>query len=50
MACGVSHPAYVTANHLEILDESYGSRTLAEVMGYESEWLKPRVDVPTESL
>ena len=49
IACGFTHPAYVTADHLEILDESYGSRTLAEVMGYEAEWLRPRVDVPTES-
>ncbi|MBC8873884.1 MAG: FMN-binding glutamate synthase family protein [Planctomycetes bacterium] len=32
-ACGVTHPAYVTADQLEILDDRFGSATIAEVFG-----------------
>ncbi len=34
-ACGVEHPALVTAEHLEILDDRFGSATLAELFHYE---------------
>ena len=32
-ACGVNHPALVTANQLEILDDRFGSRTVADLLG-----------------
>ena len=31
--CGVTHPAFVRPDQLELLDDRYGSRTLAEVFG-----------------
>ena len=33
-ACGKPHPAMVTADHLEIIDDHFGSRSIAEVFGY----------------
>jgi glutamate synthase domain-containing protein 2 len=33
-ACGVPHPALITADHLELLDSRFGSRTIAELFGY----------------
>jgi hypothetical protein len=33
-ACGVGHPAQVTLDHIELLDEHFGSRPAAEVFGY----------------
>ncbi len=33
-ACGVPHPALITADHLELLDDRFGSKTIAEVFGY----------------
>jgi glutamate synthase domain-containing protein 2 len=33
-ACGVSHPGQVTLDHLELLDEHFGSRPASEVFGY----------------
>jgi hypothetical protein len=33
-ACGVPHPALITAEHLELLDGRFGSSTIAEVFGY----------------
>ena len=33
-ACGVPHPALITADHLELLDDRFGSRTIAEAFGY----------------
>jgi glutamate synthase domain-containing protein 2 len=34
-ACGVPHPALITADHLELLDSRFGSRTIAELFGYD---------------
>ncbi len=34
-ACGVPHPALITANHLELLDSHFGSKTVADLFGYE---------------
>ncbi len=34
-ACGVPHPALITADHLELLDSRFGSKTVAELFGYE---------------
>src|SRR5262249_4334253 len=33
-ACGVAHPALVTADQLELLDNRFGSKTVAELFGY----------------
>ncbi|QDU87809.1 Glutamate synthase [NADPH] large chain [Pirellulimonas nuda] len=33
-ACGVSHPALVTPEHIDIIDDHFGHRTLSEVFGY----------------
>lgn len=33
-ACGVAHPAMVTADHLEIFDDHFGAKTVTEVFGY----------------
>ena len=32
-SCGVAHPAQIAASQLELLDDSYGARTVAEVFG-----------------
>ncbi len=34
-ACGVDHPAKIDATQIEILDSVFGSRTAAEVFGYD---------------
>ncbi len=34
-ACGVPHPAWITPDHLEIADDRFGSRSLAEVFDLE---------------
>jgi glutamate synthase domain-containing protein 2 len=33
-ACGVPHPALITADQLELLDNRFGARTVAELFGY----------------
>jgi hypothetical protein len=33
-ACGLEHPALVTPDHLAILDDRFGSATLAELFHY----------------
>jgi glutamate synthase domain-containing protein 2 len=33
-ACGLPHPSLVTADHLELLDDRFGSKTIAEHFGY----------------
>ncbi len=40
-ACGVAHPALLTADHMEILDAGFRSRPLREVFGYEVGWELP---------
>ena len=35
-ACGVSHPALVSPQHIEVLNERFGSQTIAELFGYEN--------------
>ncbi|HEX9885526.1 MAG TPA: FMN-binding glutamate synthase family protein [Longimicrobiales bacterium] len=41
-ACGVEHPALLTADHMEILDGNFGSRALWEVFQYQPGWELPR--------
>ncbi len=33
-ACGVPHPALITADQLELLDDRFGATTVAELFGY----------------
>jgi glutamate synthase domain-containing protein 2 len=33
-ACGAPHPALITADQLELLDDRFGARTVAELFGY----------------
>ncbi len=33
--CGASHPAFITGQHLEILDSQLGSKTIGELFGYQ---------------
>ncbi len=42
--CGVDHPALVTADHLEVLDGSFGARSVRQVFGYEAGWGLPSVE------
>ncbi|MFZ4516347.1 MAG: glutamate synthase-related protein [Acidimicrobiia bacterium] len=45
-ACGVAHPALVTAEQFEQLDDGLRARTLREIVGYEPGWGRPSaVDV-----
>jgi glutamate synthase domain-containing protein 2 len=37
-ACGVAHPSLVSADHLELLDERFGSTGVRELFGYEEGW------------
>ena len=44
-ACGFEHPANFTTRSIEILDERFGSQTLAEVFGISADgWGVPRPD------
>ena len=45
-ACGQPHPALVTIDSFEILDERFGARPAREVFAYEDTWGVPG---PTES-
>jgi glutamate synthase domain-containing protein 2 len=45
-ACGVPHPAMVTLDHIEIVDDRFGSRPAREVFGYRPGW----ADVPMDAL
>ncbi len=42
-ACGVSHPALVGGEHLEILDGRFGATPVLQVFGYDSGWGEPSV-------
>jgi len=37
-SCGVTHPALVTPEHIEIVTERYGSAPLVDVFGYQPDW------------
>jgi glutamate synthase domain-containing protein 2 len=49
-ACGVEHPGLLSADHMEILDGSFGSRPLREVFGYERGWEYPATEDMEEVL
>jgi glutamate synthase domain-containing protein 2 len=37
-SCGAAHPALLSADHVEIVSERYGSARVGEVFGYEPGW------------
>jgi glutamate synthase domain-containing protein 2 len=47
-ACGVAHPALVTLDHLELVDDHFGAREAADVFGYEPGWGMPSASDRTE--
>ena len=40
-ACGVQHPALVTSEYLEVIDDRFGTRTLTELFGFECHYGLP---------
>ncbi|MCA9295304.1 MAG: FMN-binding glutamate synthase family protein, partial [Phycisphaerales bacterium] len=40
-ACGVTHPALVSLDRFELLQEAFGSKTATEVFHYERDWGAP---------
>jgi len=40
-ACGVAHPALVTAEHLEVLDSRFGATSVGQLFAYEPGWAMP---------
>jgi glutamate synthase domain-containing protein 2 len=40
-ACGVEHPAQVSLDHFEILDDRFSSRPARDVFGYKPDWGVP---------
>lgn len=47
-ACGVEHPGLLTAKHMEIIDDQFGSRPLLEVFGYRDGWELPAAEDAAE--
>lgn len=47
-ACGVEHPALVSADQIELLEDRWRSTTLREVIGYEPGWGLPSTAQRTE--
>jgi len=43
-ACGVSHPALITLEHFEVLDDHLSSRGATEVFGYQPAWSLPSLE------
>jgi len=37
-ACGVAHPSLISGEHLEIIDDHFGTRPVSEVFSYEQGW------------
>ncbi len=46
-ACGVDHPALVTATQIEILDSRFGARTVADLLGGRGRGLQASDDWPS---
>lgn len=43
-SCGAEHPGLLTAKHMEILNDQFGSRPLVDVFGYQPGWEIPGED------
>ncbi len=48
-AVGVAHPAEITAEHLDLLDDELGSVPVAEHFGYKPDWGVPSFDQLTDA-
>ena len=46
-ACGVPHPAHLLLEHIEVLDDRFGSRPAREVFRYADDWGKPSRELLT---
>jgi len=42
-ACAVTHPALVTLDHIDVVDDRFGATSSREVFGYEPDWGVPSV-------
>ena len=40
-ACGVAHPSQVCGEHLEMIDDHFGTRSVKDVFGYKPSWGVP---------
>ena len=40
-ACGVEHPAFVSLDHIDVLDDRFGSTSARDLFGYEPGWGVP---------
>ncbi len=40
-ACGFEHPAFITPDCVEILDDRYGARGIHEIFDYREDWSQP---------
>ena len=43
-ACGVAHPALISYDHFEILDEGFVAKTINEIFDYQKTWGLPSGD------
>ena len=43
-ACGVAHPAQLSTDQFDIIDESYGIRTATDCFKYQASWGMPNAD------
>lgn len=42
-ACGVRHPALISLDHVDVLDDRFGATSAREIFGYESDWGVPEL-------
>jgi hypothetical protein len=40
-ACGVEHPALITSEHLDIVNDHFGRKSLSDCFAYEPAWSLP---------
>ena len=40
-ACGVTHPAFVSLDHFDVLDDRFGTNAARDVFGYQPDWGVP---------
>jgi glutamate synthase (ferredoxin) len=40
-ACGVTHPALISLDHVDVLDDRFGATSAREIFGYEPDWGVP---------
>ena len=40
-ACGVTHPALISLDHVDVLDDRFGASSARDVFGYEPDWGVP---------